>query len=121
MTDQREHARITEARFENRQAVFDALRQADRPLTRRELALEALLSKKQVLRTLDNLEELGQVEQVPNPDDGRKPRYRLASMCPAGPGRQRASAHPAALGGLTVLVGLLFVVSVAIANGVIVG
>jgi len=105
-------------RLERRQAVHDALAEAGGPLSKQEIKLEAMLSDGQIKRVLSDLRELGQVEQVENPDDGRIPLYRLASMCPTGPQRGRAQVSPIALGLLTLLLGLLWVLGVFIASGV---
>lgn len=113
--------REAQARKENRQAVYDALREAGCPLTRREIELEAMLSKKPVLRVLRDLEDLGQIEQVDNPEDGRKPRYRLRTMSTESPTRQRAVVDVRAIALLTVTVGFLYVVASAIASGVTLG
>jgi DNA-binding MarR family transcriptional regulator len=43
-----------------------------------DLAARAQLTKATVVRTVDELERLGYVERVPDPDDGRAKRVRLS-------------------------------------------
>jgi len=116
---QRPHPPNLEDRLETRQAIYDALAEADGPLSSREIALEALLSDEQIKRALPDLIELGQIERVENPDDGRIPLYRLASMCPTGPQRGRAQITPVGLGVLTLVFCLLWLLAIAVASGVI--
>lgn len=61
------------------EAVRRVLREAGRPLSRRDIQLEALLSEKETRNSLSELREAGELKDVANHDDGRIPLYQLVA------------------------------------------
>lgn len=101
-------------RVTNQLQVAETLQDADEPLTMRQLRLEAHpLSEPQIRRLLNGLVDIGVVERVPHPDDGRVPRYQLAELSPEAD-HDRGQITPVGAGVLMLAVGLLLLAAITI-------
>ena len=111
--------RISDYERQNRRreydrAVLGALR-GEGPLSRRDLEFECHLSRKDVQRTLERLQERDLVETCDNPDDGRVPLYRIRADLtePVVDLGARAQGRPDGVVVLVVVVIALLVFAVA--------
>lgn len=87
----------------------------DGPISRREIQLEANESDRVSLRTVRWLLKRNVIREVDNPDDGRIPLYDTIDGVPLHD--VRGQAQPLAIGVLTLLVGVLLLIGMAIIHG----